>query len=108
MSESWKDDCLEYDPFDGDFGVPGDIVLRDKVVKARKDFKCSMCCQGMSKGTMKRAIAAKFDGQLMSYDYCQECCEAMAREVLRADSDECCEPGFETEARIEIGRKLEA
>ena len=36
-------DCLKTNPFEGDFGSPGDKVLKDKIGTARKGGTCGMC-----------------------------------------------------------------
>lgn len=74
---SWETEVLEYDPFEGDFGDQGDTVFKDRIVKARSEHSCSMCSDKVTVGEVHRYIAAKFDGQLMTYRYCHACCDAM-------------------------------
>lgn len=74
---SWETEVLEYDPFEGNFGNPGDQIFKDRMVTARKANPCSMCSEVIIVGERSRYIAAKFDGQLMSYRYCNLCCNAM-------------------------------
>ena len=71
-------ECLKTNPFEGDFGSPGDKVLRDKIGTARKGGTCGMCKQEIVPGERVRLLAAVFDGELMSYRWCSECCAAMA------------------------------
>jgi len=71
-------DCLKTNPFEGDFGSPGDKVLKDKICTARKGGTCGMCRQEIVPGERVRTLAAVFDGELMSYRWCSECCAAMA------------------------------
>lgn len=71
--------ALQFNPFDGDFGAPGDIVLSDKIVTARKEGPCSHCGCAICKGERVRSMSAKFDGQLMSYRWCALCCAAMVK-----------------------------
>ena len=40
-------ECLKTNPFEGDFGSPGDKVLKDKIGTARKGGTC-----GVSPGAM--------------------------------------------------------
>ncbi len=71
-------ECLKTNPFEGDFGSPGDKVLKDKIGTARKGGTCGMCRQEIVPGERVRLLAAVFDGTLMSYRWCSECCAAMA------------------------------
>lgn len=71
-------ECLKVNPFEGDFGSPGDCVLKDKIATARKGGDCGMCRQEIVPGHRVRLLAAKFDGSLMSYRWCAACCAAMA------------------------------
>lgn len=74
---SWETEVLEYDPFEGDFGDPGDQIFKDRMVTARKNHECSMCGQNVEIEERHRYIAAKFDGALIEYRYCHACCNAM-------------------------------
>lgn len=78
MSSFDEDACLKYYPFDGDFGSPGDKILRDKIVTTRKPTECSECLTLTQVGERTRTIVAIFDGQLMSYRFCSHCCEAFS------------------------------
>lgn len=78
MNEAQEADCLKCNPFEGDFGEPGDRVLKDKIVTARKAGVCGMCRQEVTPGERVRTLSAVFDGALMSYRWCEKCCEAMA------------------------------
>lgn len=69
---------LAYNPFEGDFGSPGDCVLRDKIGNARKPGACHVCGCTIQPGTRIRMHAGVYDGQLMSFRWCAECCAAMA------------------------------
>ncbi|MFA6132628.1 MAG: hypothetical protein WC869_01275 [Phycisphaerae bacterium] len=71
--------CLAVDPFDGDFGSPGDRIFRNVIVTSRKALTCSCCNQLSVPGTRVRVIVALFDGDLHRYRYCAECCSAMAK-----------------------------
>ena len=71
-------DCLRYWPFEGDFGAPGDRVLKDKIGIARKSGPCEICEHDIQPGERIRMLSAVFDGSLMSYRWCSTCCAAMA------------------------------
>jgi hypothetical protein len=77
---------LDYDPFAGDYGSPGDHTFKDKMVKARKVGKCSHCAGSFNSGTSYRYIVEKFDGELHTYKYCERCCAAMVRELEERDN----------------------
>lgn len=68
---------LNFDPFQGDFGEPGDSILANKMVTARKPGPCSHCEQEIQKGERVRSMAAKF-GDFMRYRWCAACCSVMA------------------------------
>lgn len=92
-------EVLAFNPFDGDFGTPGDRVLKDKLVTARKSGQCHMCAQEIQIGSRIRSRSDIFDGALMRYRWCEKCCLAMsaswtdngdaltAREALRRNHD---------------------
>jgi len=70
--------ALAFDPFAGDFGDQGDKTLRDKIVTARKSGECTECQQPIHAGMRIRSRTDRMDETLMSYRWCQPCCEAMA------------------------------
>ena len=78
MASFDEDECLDYNPFEGDFGTPGDVVLRDKFVTARKGGCCVLCLEEIRPGDRVRSLSAVFDGELRSYRWCSACCAAMA------------------------------
>lgn len=71
-------ECLQYNPFDGDFGEPGDKVLSDKIVTARKESPCCECLTPTQKGERVRSLSAVFGGELRSYRWCSACCQAFS------------------------------
>lgn len=73
-----EDDCLAYDPFSGDFGMPSDRSLRDKMVICRKPGNCHICGGDIIKGDRIRSRSDLFDGEIWYYRFCTKCCEAMA------------------------------
>ena len=70
--------CLQVNPFEGDFGSPGDKVLKDKIVTARKSRPCGMCRQYIAPGERVRTLAAIFDGDMKDYVWCSTCCHALS------------------------------
>lgn len=87
-AKDYKEKVLEFDPFDGDFGEQGDTILSDKIVKARKERKCSHCSNVVAKGEYVRSMSAKFDGELMSYTWCSACCDLMHTVIVSEDADD--------------------
>ena len=73
-----ENECLKYDPFEGDFGSPSDVILKDKIGFARKSGECHICTHDIVKGEKIRMLTAVFDGTLVRYHWCSECCAAMA------------------------------
>ena len=88
MDKEFSKNVLEFDPFDGDFGDQGDTIFSDKVVKVRKERKCSHCCNHVQKGEYARSLSAKFDGELMNYTWCTECINLMHSIVVSEESDD--------------------
>lgn len=86
--EEYRDRVLEFDPFEGDFGDQGDLVLSDKVVKVRKERTCSHCGSLVKIGEYARSMSAKFYGELMSYTWCTECINLMHSIVVSEESDD--------------------
>lgn len=72
------DEILGFDPFEGDFGMPGDKVFKNKMVTARKEGPCAHCDATITPGQRVRSQQSKFDGELMSHRWCELCCHAMA------------------------------
>lgn len=88
-------DCMSVNPFEGDFGSPGDRILRDKITIARKTHQCGMCRQQIHPGEKTRVLAAVFDGEMRSYRWCALCCAAMASSWT--------DDGYAWEARVAMG-----
>jgi hypothetical protein len=91
-------ECLKTNPFEGDFGSPGDKVLKDKIVTARKSGTCCLCLQEIIPGERVRTLAAIFDGEMRSYRWCSECCEALAASWT--------DDGRAWEERVRIGNDI--
>jgi len=79
MSTFNEHDALAWNPFEGDFGSPGDRTLKDKIVTARKGGECHNCGCDIQPKERIRTQSAIIDGSLMSWRWCQLCCEAMAK-----------------------------
>ena len=77
--ESWEDECLACDPFEGDFGDSGDRTLRDKIVIARKPGECHLCGAMIEPKEKVRSRSDIFDGEIMYFRWCNLCCKAMAK-----------------------------
>lgn len=69
---------LDFDPFEGDFGAPGDKVFTNRMSIARKPGPCAHCESEIAKGERVRRQVSKFDGELMTHRWCALCCKAMA------------------------------
>lgn len=95
MTKTQENDCLKCNPFEGDFGSPGDKVLKDKIVTARNGGTCGMCLQKIQLGERVRTLAAIFDGAMRHYRWCEKCCEAMAASWT--------DDGRAWEARVRLG-----
>lgn len=86
-SDEIENATLSFDPFEGDFGVPGDTVLSNKMVIARKEGACSHCGSLIFKGERVRSMSAKF-GDFMRYRWCASCCDVMAAVYLHDEAAE--------------------
>lgn len=94
------DSALDFDLFEGDFGEPGDTELSNKIVTGRGEYKCFICYGTILKGEVHRSAKWKFDGELMLYRCCNECCVAMVASV-EGDYEE----SDPTEARYTLGHE---
>ena len=89
---------LEFDPFEGDFGMPGDTVFSNKIVFARKAGPCSNCNTQIKKNERIRRQSSKFDGALMTHRWCFACCAAMSAYDDQAHGEEL--PDYEKRANL--------
>lgn len=85
--EEIENATLSFAPFDGDFGEPGDTILSNKMVVARKEGPCSHCGGHILKGERVRSMSAKFC-DFMRYRWCASCCDVMAACHLHEESDD--------------------
>ena len=75
----WSDaDCLNTDPFGGDFGEPGERRLANKIVTNRKSFVCHDCGETQQPGGRTRVITERNSDGLCEWRWCEKCCEAQA------------------------------
>lgn len=78
ITEVQERNCLKYNPFEGDFGDPGDKILKKKMVTAKKGGFCKLCQQEIKPGERIRVQAEIFEGTFENYRWCEQCCIAMA------------------------------
>lgn len=99
LSEEESRRCLQLNPFDGDFGSPGDIIFSDRICIARTHCVCRDCLGAIEPKSQQRRLQAKFDDQMRTYRWCFDCCKAMA---LSWDDD-----GQALQARWDLRRQRE-
>jgi len=74
LSESDLQEALEVNPFDGDFGPSDLTVLRDEIVTAAKEHRCSGCEGKIREGLRHRCRVEKSaDDGLSSWRWCHDC-----------------------------------
>jgi hypothetical protein len=95
-----SDAILKFDPFEGDFGMPGDVVFTNKMSIARKPGPCSHCGLEICKGDKVRRQASKFDGELMTHRWCVMCCTAMATYDAELCNDDIDLPSYEARSQL--------
>jgi hypothetical protein len=83
-----EEDVLAFDPFEGDFGAPGDKVFTNKMSVARKAGSCSHCRLQIEPGERVRRQTSKFDGEMMTHRWCNLCCAAMASYYTEMENDD--------------------
>lgn len=71
-------DCLALNPFDMDFGSPGDRIFSDRIAVARKVGPCHICTQLIQPGEAIRRHVGLYDDRMQTYRWCRLCCGAMA------------------------------
>ena len=59
-------------------------TLRDYVVQARKEHKCTWCGEKIKIGSQTRCRTDIYDGEFCAIKLCELCCEAT---ILLVDSD---------------------
>jgi len=98
--------ALDYDPFDGDFGDSGDHLFQDKMVRAKKEHKCSHCLGPIVAGETYRSRREVSWSEFFCFKWCAACCEAMVFE-LKAESLGEEEEIFPFESRRNLNNKAE-
>lgn len=81
------DSALDFDLFAGDFGDSDDVELSNKIVTGRGEYICFICYGAIVKGEVHRSAVHKFDGEIMTYRVCNECCKAMVSSINYDSSD---------------------
>lgn len=74
--------CLQYNPFEVDFGKSGEII-EDKIMtkmNIKNIHNCSMCGNTIKPGERFRATMTRFEGNVHTYSWCSLCCLAMTRD----------------------------
>lgn len=99
------EDALDFDLFAGDMGDSDDIELSNKIVKGRKEYTCFICNGPIAIAESHRYAVHKFDGEMMTYRCCNECCLAMVSSV-NGDfiDDETCDGDDPIDARYALGQ----
>lgn len=88
MNQSNDTTILTFNPFEGDFGAPGDKVFSNRMCIARKPGPCSHCGGEIAKGERIRRQSSKFDGELMVHRWCALCCSTMATYDAELEDDD--------------------
>ncbi len=99
MGVVWNEqDCLDADPFAGDFG-DGEVLLSDKIVTAGKRHAnvCNICGGSIEQGERHRARVEVWNGRCVTTRFCPQCCAAMA---ISFEDD-----GRAWEARVNLHRE---
>ena len=78
LTEQQKTNALQADMFAGDRADGTERCLENKIVVGRVSTPCSWCGLPTKPKTHHRTLKMIFDGELMSYRYCESCCKAMA------------------------------
>lgn len=73
-----EEEVIACNPFEGDFGEPGDITLKDKMGIARKSGPCHLCGMNIKPKERVRLRTDISCGDIMSFRWCNACCHAMA------------------------------
>lgn len=88
--------CLDWYPFGTDEPHPGDRELSDGLVVSRKEHTCGLCRQPIRVGSITRVRTDVYAGDIATYRWCEECCEAMVA-CVTGDN------WYAMEKRFEIG-----
>ncbi|MGO0198168.1 hypothetical protein ACTJOD_24715 [Citrobacter freundii] len=99
------EDALDFDLFAGDFGDSDDVELSNKIVTGRGEYICFICYGAIAKGESHRYAVHKFDGEIMTYRVCYECCKAMVSSVNYDHSDDTDDGQEPIDARYALGEQ---
>jgi hypothetical protein len=105
MADSPQFSPLDFNPFEGDFGSPGDRTLSDRMMKARKPHACTHCAGPIAVGESYRRRCDIEDDEMMLAKWCALCCAAMVEELNLmhgsddVDEDDSAEDRFPFEER---------
>lgn len=87
--------ALLYNPYEGDFGSPGDRILENKIVVAAKDHDgCHICGATIVKGERHRLQVDVSEGKILRNRWCAACCAAMFIAHLDAGEAICARQGL--------------
>lgn len=89
MNTFSEEAVLYYNPFEGDFGEPGDRILSDRFYTAAKEHDCYLCGGRIQVGSRYRRLKAVF-GEFREYCWCSTCCAAMAQVFSNEDDTDDC------------------
>lgn len=78
LSQQQRTDCLKLNPFDGDFGAPGDRIFSDRISVARSAGVCHCCSGVIEPGEEQRRHVGKYDDDMRTFRWCSRCCAAMS------------------------------
>lgn len=81
LTAQQEKECLDYDPFAGDFGDQADRILQDRFNTSNKEYNagsCSICFGVITKGERYRKQVARIDRELKVCRMCSKCCAVMA------------------------------
>lgn len=81
---------LSYDPFAGDFegGGARDVILKNKMVTARKNAICCICEDTILPKDRIRIIVEIYDDELLTFKFCTKCCKIMEEDEVDEKLDE--------------------
>lgn len=80
-------ECLDFDPFEGDFGDQGDKTFKDKIVIGRKEHVCFHCEKKILLGEIHRSRIDLSGGEILTFRWCRECCDLMRKIATQNGSE---------------------
>ena len=70
-------DALGFDAFEGDFGYGDEHTFENKIVTARKEYRCHNCNEKIELGDKHRKMVEKAGGDIHTFRWCGLCCVTM-------------------------------